>query len=97
MLHINTVPLTKDDNHIDYWAKFELENEQIVCEFVHDGESICKIHNITGKYGVIGMISYLNNNENAQKELSKLINNANKSSHSKLKGLHILHGDYHGL
>ena len=94
MLNINTLALSKDGNHVDYWAKFQVENESITCTFVHDGEKVHKIHNIksTLGYGTIGMIAYLYNKDNACKELNRIIESSNKSKHSPLKGLKVLHG-----
>ena len=98
MIHINTVPLTKDGNHIDYWCKFELVNEKVECIFINNGEVFAKVSNVIGYFGTLGtlnMIVSLVDNKNAEREAIRIIESANKSTHSLLNGLKILGGEYH--
>lgn len=97
MLDINLVPLTKDGNTIDYWGKFVLVDEKIECHFIENGEVMHKVHNVISHFGFsrIGMIVYLDDNNNAEKEIREIIKSANKSKCSPLTDLKVLHGEYH--
>ena len=92
MLNINTIVLKKGTDRINYWAKFELDNEKIECKFICDGDVVHTVSNIVAPYGVIGMVVYLSDNNNAVDEVQRIIESANKSTHSKLKGLTVVHG-----
>ena len=95
MLLINTIPLSKEEDNVTYWAKFELNNERISCRFIKDGTPFHSVYNITYPYGTIGMVIYLNNNRNAQREITKIIERENKLDHEELKGLSVYHSEYH--